>query len=182
MEIGLTLFKHGSLNLMKYEAGFPWEKIIIDAMRYGMSTYVMLGNYSNLNFRLLHSTLKRIKLDEKILIRRGFTYYQLLQIVLELSSYHDLVIFFHDPVSYQDLSPEEKFTLSQAVMLNLLKYAETFDAISIFAHTENFNFQYNVKRINVKAIKNGWKIISEGKENFVYFDPAQVSLDYFMEV
>lgn len=182
MEIGHTLFKPGSLNLMKYELGFPWEKIIIDAMRFGMFTYIIQGNFSDINFRLLHTTLKRLKLDEKLLIRRGFTYYQLLQIVLELSSYHDLVIFFHDPVSFQDLSSEEKFILSQAVMLNLVRYAETFNTISVFAHTENFNFQYNVNRINIKVIKNGWKIISEGRENFVYFDKSQVSLDYFMEV
>ncbi|MGC8565833.1 MAG: hypothetical protein ACP5R0_05065 [Thermoplasmata archaeon] len=182
MEMGISLFRHGVLNLMRYEEGFPWERIIIDAMKYGMSTYIILGNYLNINFRLLHTALKRLKFEEKILIRRGFTYYQILQIVLELSSYHDLILFFHDPISFQDLSTEEKFALSQAVMLNLLKYAETFDTISVFAHTDNFNFQYNVKRINAKPIKNGWKIISEGEEKFIYSDPAQVSLDYYLEV
>ncbi|MGC8662998.1 MAG: hypothetical protein ACP5SF_01545 [Thermoplasmata archaeon] len=182
MELSLDIYSFGSLNIMKYEENFPWEKIIIDAMKYGFSTYLVFGNYVNINFRLLHTALKRLKLNENILIRRGFTYYQLMEIVLELSSYHDIVLFFHDPVSFQDLSSDEKFTLSQAIMLNLSRYAETFDSITVFAHMENFNFKYNVKRINVKPVKKGWKIMTNGEERFVYFDSSQVSLDYFMEV
>ncbi len=182
MELSTEIYSYGTLNIMKYEENFPWEKIIVDAMRYGLSVYLIFGNYVNMNLRLVHTTLKRLKMNENITIRRGFTYYQLLEIVLEINSYYDIIIFFHDPISFRDLSSDEKFTLSQAVMLNLFKYAEMFDSITVFAHTESFNFKYTVKRIEVNPVRKGWKITSNGKELFIYYDPLQVPLDYFMEV
>ena len=175
-------FVEGKLNVLRNIEEFPWESLILNTQKYGQSIYLVFGNVLPVDLRTVHVLLKRMKIKSTIKIRRGFTYYALLEIIQSLKNYYDMVIVFHDPVSYSDLKKEEKFVLLNSLLISLTKYAEDFDSIAIFVHDGEFNYRGPYNRIDMEFIGIGWKIRSNSSEIFIYHDPRQTSLEYFMEV
>ncbi len=175
-------FVEGKLNVLRNTKLFPWESLIVNAQRYGQSIYLVFGNVLPVDLRAVHVMLKRMKIKSGIKIRRGFTYYALLEIVLSVKNYYDMVIVFHDPVSYSDLKKQEKFVLLNSLLISLTKYAEDFDSSVIFVHEGEFNYKGPYNRVEMEFTGIGWKIRSNSNEMFLYYDPRQTSLEYFMEV
>ena len=178
----LDLFTPGKLNFVREEGGFVWENIIVESQILGFNSYLIFGNIVPIKLRMLYAILNRMGKTKNILIRRGFTYHQLLTIVLELEKYYDLVLFFHDPVSFNDLRGDEKHSLLNMIAISLLKYAETNNSICIFSSEENFKFPIEHKKIKMREIEEGWLLESDGVIRIFYKDPHQASLNYFMEV
>lgn len=178
----IDIFNPGYINLIGEYETFPWESIVIEAQHLGYSVYLIFGNVVPINLRLIYTLLKRLGKKLNITIRRGFTYHQLLYIVDELDKYYDLVIFFHDPVSFMDLKHDEKNIIVKSIAISLGRYAGTLNSICIFSSNEKLNIPLDVKRIKVEIFKNGFMAESQGVKRYIYNDPRQISLDYFMEV
>lgn len=178
----IDIFTPGILNFLKEQDGFPWESIIVEAQHLGYSTYLIFGNVVPLDLRMLYTILKRMGNDMNILIRRGFTYHQLLKIVMDLERYHDLVIFFHDPVAFEDLRSDEKYVILGTILISLSKYAGTLNSICIYSSSEDISIPINVRRVSVEFLRNGWLVRADGLKRYIYNDPHQTSLDYYMEV
>ncbi len=178
----LDIFTPGKLNFVKEEEGFVWENILVESQLLGFKTYLIFGNLVPIRLRMLYSMLYRMGKNGHIHVRRGFTYHQLVNILLELEKYYDLLIFFHDPVSFNDLRGDEKHSLLNTVALLIARYASNHNSICIFSSQELFKFPVEHKVIRMREIEEGWRVESEGKVRIFYRDPRQSSLDYFMEV
>ncbi|MGC9138677.1 MAG: hypothetical protein ACP5G5_06730 [Thermoplasmata archaeon] len=178
----IEIFTPGILNFLKEKEGFPWESIIVEAQHLGYSTYLIFGNVVPLDLRMLYTILKRMGNDIKILIRRGFTYHQLLKIVMDLERYHDLVIFFHDPVAFEDLRADERYAILGTILISLSRYAGTLNSICIYSSREDISIPIDVRRVSVEFLRNGWLVRANGLKRYMYNDPHQTSLDYYMEV
>ncbi len=172
----LDIFDYGKMYIIKNPEIFPSERLLVESQIFGMSDYIILGNYSPLNLRHLYNVTKKFKNDIKIKIRRGFTFYQIIEIIKELKNRYDLLIYYFDPISYSDLRNDEKYALISGIVNGLVEYTSENNSITLFFSSYPFPIISKFPYIITEKHSYGYNIKYGEKNYHFYYIPGQLSL------
>ncbi|MGC8691510.1 MAG: hypothetical protein ACP5RZ_00615 [Thermoplasmata archaeon] len=170
------IFDYGKMYIIKNPDAFPSERLLVESQLAGMNDYLIMGNYTPTDLRSSYNMIKKFKNNIKITVRRGFTFYQIIEILKELKNRYDLLIYYFDPISYSDLRNDEKFSLISGIVNGMLEYTSENNSITLFFSSYSFPFLARFPYILSEKHQNGYTIKYGDRIYRFYYIPGQLSI------